>query len=259
MFKIDNFVIDRVLRAYLLDNEDNLIGYLDDLNECSIDMSSESQDVRNSQGVLVRRFYRSKTASLTATNALFNLNIAALKLGSDKTTADGTTTFTMPMSTVVKSGTTTVTLTNAKIDTVKVYGLTNSGSATVEYGKDTSAAANKFAVSSGGVVTLPTTTDEDKFFIYYTKTVTSGVKYVNSADKFPRTVKIRIECQGYDVCQQAGDPDILVIAGDSFQISPDTNLSLSGGEEQTIDFSGEFASSYCSEDRELFSIFISED
>lgn len=64
---------------------------------------------------------------------------------------------------------------------------------------------------------------------------------------------------GYDVCNTTGDPQIMVIAGDSFNISPDATIAISGGESQQIDFSGEFASSYCSKDKELFSIYMVDD
>ena len=259
MFKIDNFIIDRVLRAYLLDGDDKVIGYLDDLNECTIDMASETQDVKNSQGVLIRRFYRAKTASLSAVNSTLNLNVAGLVLGSDKISASTTATFDMPMSATVEKGE-TVTLKGAKNGTVKVYGLTNSGSITQEYSLGTTASATEFAFNtSTKVLTPPTADDEVNYFVYFIKVVESGVKYVDKANIFPKTVKLRLECQGYDICNQTGDPSILVIAGDNFSISPETSLALSGGESQTLNFNGEFAASYCSKDKELFSIMMAED
>ena len=267
-FQINNYVIDRVLRAYLLNSDDDLLGYLDNLTECSIEMGSESQDVTDAQGVLIKRFYRSKTASLSATNALWNLDVSALQLGSTKTSADSTS-FTMPYSLTVAQAAApattpaTVTLPGYVSATANlhVWGLDNSGNPTVEYDADTTADTDKYAVTSGGVVTLPKTTDETQFFVFYTRTVSAdGVKYSNSATVFPQTVKIRIEVLGYDVCDTtASTPQLMVIAGDSFNIAPDATIAISGGDSQTIDFSGEFASSYCSADKELFSIYLAED
>lgn len=196
-FRIDNFVIDRVLRGYLLNSDDELIGYLDQLQDCSIEMSSESVDVNSATGTLIKRFYRSKTASLTATSALLNLNVMGLQLGCSRINADGSTTFEMPMSTLVKKGE-TVTLKGVKAGTVHVYGMTNSGAATIEYEADTTADATHYAITTGGVLTPPTAEDETQYFVYYVKTVTSGVKYLNSAEQFPQSVKIRLEVTNKD-------------------------------------------------------------
>lgn len=261
-FKINNFVIDRVLRAYLLDSNDKLIGYLDQLTDATIEMGSESQDVTDAQGVLIKRFYRAKTATLNATSALLNLDVANLQLGSKKVEADGTasTQFDVPYSTVVKKGS-TATLKGVKTGSVHVYGLTNSGNVTVEYEADTTADTTHYAITTGGVLTPPTNDEETQYFVFYTRSVTdNGVKYTNSANEFPQSVKIRIESIGYDACNvTAPEPQILIISSDSFNISPDASISISGGDTQTIDFSGEFAASYCSEDKSLFEIYCVDD
>ena len=257
MFKIDNYVIDRVLRAYLLDNDDNLIGYLDQLTDTSIELSAETTDVNDAQGSLIKRFYRAKSAQLSATNALFNFGVAGLVTGSELIYAADGTTFTMPMSAVVKAGE-TVTLAGVVDGSIKVYGLTTSGSATKAYAKGTTASAREWSIDASNVLTPPTATGETQYFVYYTKTVTSGQKFINKADEFPKAVKIRIEVLGYDVCATTSQtPQLMVIAGDNFQLSTDTTIQI-GGDNQSIDFSGQFASSYCSVDKELFSIMMCE-
>lgn len=50
----------------------------------------------------------------------------------------------------------------------------------------------------------------------------------------------------------------MVIEGDNFQISPETSMQI-GSDSQELSFSGAFASSYCSEDKSLFTISIEED
>ena len=258
MFKIDNYVIDRVLRAYLLDNDDNLIGYLDQLTDTSIEMSAETTDVTDARGVLITRFYRAKSATMSSSNALFNFAVAGLVTGSEMVYATDTDTFTMPMSTVVLAGK-TVTLDGVVDGSVKVYGLTASGTATKEYAKGSAASATEWAITSAGVLTPPSAADETQYFVFYEKTVKSGQKFVNKADEFPKSVKIRIEVIGYDVCATTSQtPQLMVIAGDNFQLSTDTTLQI-GSEDQSISFSGEFASSYCSVDKELFSIYMCED
>lgn len=262
MFKVDNYVIDRVLRAYLLNDKEEIIGYLDQLTDVSIDMNAETRDITDARGVLIKRFYESKTAELSATNALFNFNVAGLALGSTATVADPDAakpvTFEMRKSLEVKAGS-TATITGVKAGSVKVYGLTNSGSITKEYAADATADATHYSITSAGILTPPTSPDETKYFVYYTKTITEGMQFVNKADEFPRTVRIIIECIGYDTCRtNADDPLVMVIEGGNFQISPETSIAI-GGEDQKINFSGAFGSDYCSADKSLFTISIESD
>lgn len=262
MFKVDNYVIDRVLRGYLLNDNDEILGYLDQLTDVSIDMNAETRDITDARGVLIKRFYEAKEASLEATNALFNFNVAGLALGSTAKTADPEaatpTTFTMRKSLIVKAGE-TATITGIVSGSLKVYGLTTSGSISKEYAADTTADATHYAITSAGVLTPPTATDETQYFVYYQKTVTSGMQFINKADEFPRSVKLVLEVAGFDVCHTTADePLLMVIEGDNFQISPETSIAI-GGDEQSINFSGSFASDYCGTDKSLFSISIEED
>lgn len=164
----------------------------------------------------------------------------------------------MRKSLIVKAGE-TATITGLVNGSLKVFGLTTSGSITKEYAADTTADAAHYAITSGGVLTPPTNTDEVQYFAYYKKTVTSGMQFINKADEFPRAVKLILEVQGYDVCHTTADkPLIMTIEGDNFQISPETSIAI-GNEDQSINFSGSFASSYCSTNKELFSISLEED
>lgn len=262
MFKVDNYVIDRVLRGYLLNDNDEVLGYLDQLTDVTINMNAETRDITDARGVLIKRFYQAKEASLEASNALFNFNVAGLALGSEAITADATAstpvTFQMRKSLVVKAGT-TATITGIVSGSLKVYGLTTSGSLTKEYAADTTADATHYAITSAGVLTPPTATDETQYFVYYKKTVTSGMQFINKADEFPRAVKLVLEVAGYDVCHTTADePLLMVIEGDNFQISPETSIQI-GNEDQSINFSGSFASDYCGADKSLFSISIEDD
>lgn len=262
MFKVDNYVIDRVLRGYLLNDNDEILGYLDQLTDVSINMNADTRDITDARGVLIKRFYQAKSAELSATNALFNFNVAGLALGSTATSADPdaspATTFTMRKSLVVKAGT-TATIPGIVSGSLKVYGLTTSGSISKEYAADTTADATHYSITSGGVLTPPTATDETQYFVYYKKTITSGMQFINKADEFPRSVKLVLEVAGYDVCHTTADePLLMVIEGDNFQISPETSIAI-GSDSQELQFNGSFASSYCSENKELFSISIEED
>ena len=52
---------------------------------------------------------------------------------------------------------------------------------------------------------------------------------------------------------------VLVVSGDSFNISPDATIAISGGDSQSVDFSGEFSAAYCGDTKALFDIFMADD
>lgn len=259
MFRVENFIIDRILRMYLLEEANgDLLAYSEETQDATIDFGAETVDVTNAQGSVVKRFFRNKTASLTTTQSYFNVGLAALEMGGDRQYATTTASFKMPASVYVKSGETAV-LDGIVDGTEKVYGLDKGGNTSAEaYAKDTTASTNKYSLTSEGLFTPPTNTEETGYFVYYQKTVNkNGVKIVNAADKFPRNVYIVIVALGYDLCDaNNNDPRLLVIEGDSFQISPENSLQLSGGDTQTMDFSGEFLASVCGDDKGLLTIYV---
>lgn len=75
-FKIDDFIIDRIQMAIAEEpTSGNLLYTLTQLSEATIDTTAESVDAVDATGVLVKRFWRSKAASFSATNAVMNLSV----------------------------------------------------------------------------------------------------------------------------------------------------------------------------------------
>lgn len=262
MFRIGNFIIESVDRMYLLDGPNgNLLAYSTETQEATIDFGADTVDVTNKMGTIVKRFFRNKSASLSTTQSFFNVGLAALEMGGELEYATSTNSFTRPASAYVKAGE-TVTLPGIVDGSEKVYGVSMSGNTSdTAYAKGTSASATEYAITSGGVLTPPTNTDETEYFVYYTQTVTkNGVKVVDSSEKFPRNVYLVIEAVGYDQCDSNNnDPMLIVIEGPSFQISAENSLTLSGGDSQTMDFSGEFLAAGCSSDQELLTLYVVDD
>lgn len=74
-FKIDDFIIDRIQMGIAETTSGELLYTLTQLSEATIETTAESVDAVDNTGVLVKRFWRSKAASFTATNALCNLSV----------------------------------------------------------------------------------------------------------------------------------------------------------------------------------------
>ena len=74
-FKIDDFIIDRIQMGIAETTSGELLYTLTQLSEATIETTAESVDAVDNTGVLVKRFWRGKAASFTATNALCNLSV----------------------------------------------------------------------------------------------------------------------------------------------------------------------------------------
>lgn len=258
-FVLDDVIIDRIQMAIATDFNDNPLYTLTQLSDATISVTAESTDAVDRDGTLIKRFWRGKTGTFSADNAMLNLNIIGAMSGQGKTVVNGSNTMVMPAIKIVKAGTLTASL-NSKdatdnitstyiADSAKVVGMSNNGamSANVYTPTTGSVTSNTFKVVDG-VITLPTTDattgnyTDDQFVIYYQRTVTSGYSVVNRSDKFPQTVRLLLKVLYVDPCSadtlRAG-----YIYLPSFQVSPEVEISFST--DGTLTYSGDLQTDYC--------------
>lgn len=251
-FKLDDFVIDRIIYGVAESFDGDLLYVLTQLSDASINVTAESKDAVDMNGTLIKRFYTGKSGEFSATNTMLNFNILGAQSGSGKELATNARPITMPK--VVRIGVgDTLTMTGYVTDSVKVYGLSTNGTMGKEYTKGTAASATQYAVSTGGVLTAPTSDAEDQLFIVkYDRNVTEGIAVRNSADKFPGTVKLTLKVLGIDPCS-ADTVRAMYVEFPSFQVSPEVDLSLTT--DAGIAFNGTLQTDYCSTDKALYNIY----
>lgn len=230
-------IIDRIQVATAEDFSGNVLYTLTQLQEASINISAESNDVTDRDGNLIKRFWRAKTGEFTATNALINLNILASESGNPKVEAGGGTSITAPGILIVKQDETTVTLPYVT-GTPKVYGLETNGTLGIEFATGNGSGNTFVWNSETGVVTLPVSNDYVQYLVRYDRTLTDGaVKITNQADKFPGTIRLIMKVLCVDPCS-ADTLRAAYIDIPSFQVSPEAEITLSS-DNQTIDFQGQ--------------------
>lgn len=253
-FKLGDLIIDRIQMGYAEKFDGTPLYVLSQLSDASIEITAESKDTVDKDGVLIKRFWRAKSGSFTATNAMLNLNIIAAQSGNDPNFAGaGANAITMPRIIIVQKTDLTATLTgytsNARLT---VNALDTNGSMGKAYTLGSTASATEFAVS-GTTLTLPTDTDETQFIVKYDRSVEEGVEIINSADKFPSTVKLTLKGLCVDPCH-ADELKAVYIVLPSFQPSPETTVAL-GGDDTSINFTGDLQVNYCSADKALYYIY----
>lgn len=233
-FKIDDFIIDRIQMGIAETLDGELLYTLTQLTEATIETSAESTDAVDNTGVLVKRFWRAKSATFTATNAMVNLNVMGASSGSDVQVASSGVPIQMPKIMILNKTAEPIALTGLVEGTVRVNALENNGTMGKSYSQGATASATEFGIS-GTNLTLPTDTMATRFVVKFERNVEAGVKISNQANKYPRTIKLTLKCLGVEPCS----PDTLraiYIVLPSFQVSSETSISLSA--ESTIDYSG---------------------
>ena len=106
MFRLGNFNIDEIIQGAAEDFSGNLLYTLDQLSSASIEISSESQDITDKNGNIVRTIYKSKQGTFTATNAFLHPQIMNAASGSDIEQATATHPVVMPRFQLLKAGAT---------------------------------------------------------------------------------------------------------------------------------------------------------
>ena len=258
-FKLDDLIIDRIQVATAEDFDGNVLYTLTQLQEATINISAESNDVTDKDGNLVKRFWRAKTGEFSATNAFINLNILGEEAGSGKVEASAGHHITAPGIIIAKAADgATVTLNNVS-GTPKVYGLEVNGTLGTNFQTGGTATSTTFAFDDQtGVLTIPLSNDYVQYLIRYDRELTTGaVEMVNMADKFPGTIRLVLKVLCVDPCS-ADTLRAAYIDIPSFQVSPESEVSLSS-DNQTIDFSGSLQVDYCDADKKLYAIYVVED
>lgn len=103
-------------------------------------------------------------------------------------------------------------------------------------------------------VTLPTDPEADYFVIKYKRTFTDGAIIKNSAKEFPTSVNMLMKVLYFDPCAK-DEIKAAYIEMPSFKVSPETTVPLNP-ESPTMDFNGTLELDYCSDDKELYRIYL---
>lgn len=255
-FTLGDIIVDRPQIAWAENSNEDILYTLTQLADSTLDTTAESKDATDANGTLIKRFYKGKTGTYSANNAMVNLNVWASMAGVlPKIAGAGDAAIVMPKMITVKASAKEVTLKGVVEGTVKVYGMSANGNRGEEYTLSEAASTTNYALA-GEKLTLPTGTDEVQFCIRYKKNMEKGALIQNRADKFPGTIKLYIQVLAVDPCY----PDTLrlgTIEIPSFQPSPETSISLTT--DAQLEYKGDLQVDYCSVDKVLYNFYWNEE
>ena len=250
--QFDSIVIDRVLNATA--EADGDLYLLNQLSNVNISNTSQSKDKTDANGVLVKRFYTGKTVEFSADTSMLSFSLMGEQFGSPKEIGQ----LTVPrFLTINTKGLEDYTLPEAPTeDITAIWELYPNGTSGKKFTVSSGVTEDNFTYDSAQhKITFPTNAPE-QLFVKYEYQATNAVRVTQSADKFPRTVKLTLNCLVVDTCDVDTYRQAYIVFP-SFQVSPDCEISLET--DATFNFSGVAQVDYCSADKELYSIMLSED
>lgn len=264
---LNNIVIDRVLRGIYSTEADGILFSINQVQNLSLNCTSESQEVVDALGVSIMEFMRSKAVEASAENAIFDLGLMAQQFGTEKKAASATEKLLVPtLETITivfdetKAGAKSeyALKHTPKVAPTEIYELNGDSTLGAKYAIGTNAEEDDY-VYSNGTITIPVAGDDvgKEYFIMYEYESENAVEVINSADKFPTMGKMTFECLVYDVC----DPETKIFAYiilPKFQLKSDFDWSV-GGDSQTHPFSGKAHVDYCAKDKKMVRVVIVDD
>ena len=261
----DNIVIDRVVDAWFENKSTgDLLAVLDQITNFSINTTSETKDKTDAQGVLLKRYFTSKSVEISGENATFSLNLFATQNGTSKV-VDTNVIIPRIYQTTVPSDR-TITLPETPIDgSFQLYGTSANGNVDVDKkfspaeGSTPTPGANTYVLAED-ILSVPTSLNVgDTVQIKYNRQVLSGTKAARvdvAGDKFPKECKATFRVLCSDLCNSE-EVYALYIVFEKFQMSPDFDWSVDTESNQS--FSATAFKDYCSKGQTLYWIAIADD
>lgn len=259
---LNNIIYDRVLRAIYSDKDDNIIFALNQVQNLSINATTESQEIVDAVGCSVRELMRSKSIEISAENAFYDMGLQAAQYGTEKVVA--TADAKLPA----------YALEDFEVPADKKYTLkhTPTGEITVIYTLNgDSTLGDKYAtdlkkhpdakgefVYADGAITVPEDVAVGSFmFVKYEYESENAVEIVSTAKDFPAMGKLLLETLVYDTC----DPETKILAyveAPRFQLKGDYDWSI-GADNQAHPFNGVCHVDFCDRDKKMIRVLIVDD
>lgn len=247
---LNNFVIDRILRAVGKNSDDEILFAINQVTNASLNVTSETAEAVDALGTPIAIFNRAKTAEFSAENALFDLGLMATQAGSKKIVASADAPVLAPAFDLVEDG--KLKHTPVDTDAVKFYTINSDGSMGAEIARTGITIGD--AAEDGKVPVTGLTTD-DQVMAVYEYNAENAVAVINSATEFPKACELVLEVLGCDVCNQE-ELIYAYLIFPSFKISPDFDWSIAT--DGTHPFSGQAMQKYCDAKKELYRLVIVE-
>lgn len=270
---INSIAIKQIIGAWGFRGDDTLSWMASNVENLKITQDGETTEKRDANGSVIFTINRNKSCQVSFDSSVLDLSLVAALNGVEKEDASSDAPIRVPYIDrfTLKAADVTagyVTLSKTPVaetgGTYKIsfHTLTTDGSLDENYSQVSSAAtATKFYYdSTNHRVYFPTDATAfkagTKIEIIYEYSVTSGVRVVNAADKFPDSSKVRFLVLAVDLCN---DSMVRALWLTCPSAKPQTGNTIGFNLEDTISITLDLSYSYCQEDKSFYEISVADE
>ena len=258
----DKLIIDRVADAWFEDKTNkNLLAVLDDVQNFSINTTSETKEKTDSMGALIKRYFTAKSVEVSGENAVLSLNLMGIQTGTG-VTKDADVKDIPRIFHIAKTSSPFELPDAVNEDTLIVYGTQDNGLVDLdkEYKQGETAGDGIYAIATvegKTTITLPTDATDSVIIKYqYDATETSNaIRVDQDATSFPKETKATFRVLCSDVCQSDVVRAFYVVFP-KFQMSPDFDWTIDTESAQS--FTATALKDYCAKKQLLFYVVLDE-
>ncbi len=270
---INSIAIKQIIGAWGFRGDDSLSWMCSNVENLQITQDGETTEKRDANGSVIFTINRNKSCQISFDSSVLDLSLVAALNGVEKEEASNDAPIRVPYIdrfTLKAADVTAGYVTLSKTPVAETGGaykisfhtLTTDGSLEDNYGQVSSAAtATKFYYdSTNHRVYFPTDATVfkagTKIEIIYEYSVTSGVRVVNAADKFPDSSKVRFLVLAVDLCDSS---KIRALWLSCPAAKPQTGNTIGFNLEDTISITLDLAYGYCQEDKSFYEITVADE
>ena len=270
---INSIAIKQIIGAWAFDSEETVKWMVSNVENLQITQDGETTEKRDANGSVIFTINRNKSCRVSFDSSILDLSLVAAFNGAEKEDASNDAPIRVPYIerfTLRAADITAGYVTLSKIpvaetdETYKIsfHTLTTDGSLDENYSQVSSAATTtKFYYdSTNHRVYFPTDSTVfkagTKIEIIYEYSVTSGIRVVNAADRFPDSSKVRFLVLAVDLCDQTKVRALWITAKNA---KPETGNTIGFNLDDTISVTLDLAYSYCDEDKSFYEITVADE
>lgn len=261
-FDINNFVIDHVLRGFMVSAADgSYMWSVNQITEPSLSVTADNEESVDALGSPIATFFRNKRAEFSANNSLFDLSLFAAQNGVAKQVASAAATIPTPAFetiTVAEKDTSKVLSHTPLMPISEIFQLKGDGALGTKYTVGTTASADKFVYDEAShTITFPTgLATGTQLIVLYEYAAENAVAVTGDAVNFPKAGKFYLEVLGTDTC----DPNTLIHAYVVFPNAKlDANVDISFTTDGNHPFKIICQQNYCDSNKVLYQVIIPDE
>lgn len=266
-FNMSSMAIDHLYSGMMLRKDGSIAWRVNELTEATLSTTASDNQVKDAMGVPIATFYRDKALSLSATNALIDLNLYAAQQGTDKqiagAKADGKAIVAPAFEEIVIPATATdpIELSHTPITTLTyAYRLKGDGTLADRATYDATGTANNgitFAYdANSNEVKFTNAEAGDTYLIYYDYESERAVKVVSTARDYPRAGRFILDVMLYDTCDQETKLHGYVVLPNA-KLDPNVDLSMATDSTHPLKINAQ--QDYCDKEKLLAYLIIPDD